>query len=994
MRPQLGSLTLKEVTIDKNDHAEGIIEFTGSLLEVPEDIGTVTIPVVRGSGTFGRVSAFYSVQNVTAMPDGVDYILTDGEVVFLDGQSEAYIRATIINDQIKEFSETFSVTLTDPQGGAILGSNITEVIAISKSDGPDGLIGFAAADLRRIIENPANSRDLSFSIELSGGTDEYLTGTEVRWHILGPNSEDVLMETDDIATPDGRLQGSVTFEPQTRGFMRFTLQVRPYFGPEVQEIYKVDIYQVVGAGEVVRDRKSTELTILKHGDPNGIIQFDESSVQPKSFDEPNDGSSPTSVSFRVERKEGAVGDIQVTWEVRDMANNIVTTDVNPTNGTLDFSSGTALGDIQLSILPDSEPELEESFQLILVSSQGGADINSQLNVARFSVRPNDDPHGVFSVLDGDQQVLVGDELNRFLRIQILREGGTLGSVQVNFGLNYNDGVTGAYVPTRGTVTCRDGGATCSKDIGFLNNDVFLERGTTFTVNLTSVSYIGSGVTIEPIIDRGRSSAVLRVPQAAANSKVGFLLSDIEIMEDNYQVMLTVSRIGAYGDVDVNWEAGYPSGSVPSGFTEGIITPRSGQVRFTNGQSRRTVTVGLTPMGIQEVFALHISSIQSPSGVSARLDDDRSIIEIAPSGLISFSQSSRDVQAQESEGEVTLTIQRQLGAQGLIRVNYQTTSGSAIPGEDYIEISGGSVTLSDDQQSGTIIVRLLAENNPELAKTFYVNITSVQRLDDNQAPEPLLSTLYSVAMVTIEANNDPFGIFSISPVLVETTESEGTCKLVEMTITRSGGMFGDVSLMVRTVGGGEPWESDIITQSTNETNTIGSALITSQGKLKASSGSDYEELQETLIFRANEDTDVFRLSVCDDNEPEPDEHFYVYLTVISGGARVAGSGDSGLQGYAEVIILGNDNYNGIIGFSVDSLFVSVSEDVSPTVTLILDRGDAYFEGVVVRISVYCQMSIDSSFCVHSLEYIYLYRYLYRGISCDIMPVGFPGTKHMQ
>ncbi|KAJ8020152.1 G-protein coupled receptor 98 [Holothuria leucospilota] len=179
MRPQLGSLTLKEVTIDKNDHAEGIIEFTGSLLEVPEDIGTVTIPVVRGSGTFGRVSPSISVvQNVTAMPDGVDYILTDGEVVFLDGQSEAYIRATIINDQIKEFSETFSVTLTDPQGGAILGSNITEVIAISKSDGPDGLIGFAAADLRRIIENPANSRDLSFSSELSGGTDEYLTGTE------------------------------------------------------------------------------------------------------------------------------------------------------------------------------------------------------------------------------------------------------------------------------------------------------------------------------------------------------------------------------------------------------------------------------------------------------------------------------------------------------------------------------------------------------------------------------------------------------------------------------------------------------------------------------------------------------------------------------------------------------------------------------------------------------------------------------------------------
>lgn len=57
-------------------------------------------------------------------------------------------------------------------------------------------------------------------------------------------------------------------------------------------------------------------------------------------------------------------------------------------------------------------------------------------------------------------------------------------------------------------------------------------------------------------------------------------------------------------------------------------------------------------------------------------------------------------------------------------------------------------------------------------------------------------------------------------------------------------------MVRTVWGGEPWESDVISQSTNETNTIGFALLTSQGKLKASAGSDYEELQETLIFRVS------------------------------------------------------------------------------------------------------------------------------------------------
>lgn len=58
--------------------------------------------------------------------------------------------------------------------------------------------------------------------------------------------------------------------------------------------------------------------------------------------------------------------------------------------------------------------------------------------------------------------------------------------------------------------------------------------------------------------------------------------------------------------------------------------------------------------------------------------------------------------------------------------------------------------------------------------------------------PLLSTLHSVAMVTIDANNDPFGVFSIAPVLVETTESGGACKLIELTITRTGKRCGQVN----------------------------------------------------------------------------------------------------------------------------------------------------------------------------------------------------------
>lgn len=41
------------------------------------------------------------------------------------------------------------------------------------------------------------------------------------------------------------------------------------------------------------------------------------------------------------------------------------------------------------------------------------------------------------------------------------------------------------------MTCSDGESICFKDVNLINNDIFLERDTSFTVTLTDVQYIGS-----------------------------------------------------------------------------------------------------------------------------------------------------------------------------------------------------------------------------------------------------------------------------------------------------------------------------------------------------------------------------------------------------------------------------------------------------------------------------------------------------------------------
>lgn len=84
---------------------------------------------------------------------------------------------------------------------------------------------------------------------------------QVRWRILGPNADSILQTTDDISTPSGFLQGSVTYGPGQRGSRTFDLQVKSFVGPEVEEVFIVEIYQLVSTGEIDNGRKQARLTV-------------------------------------------------------------------------------------------------------------------------------------------------------------------------------------------------------------------------------------------------------------------------------------------------------------------------------------------------------------------------------------------------------------------------------------------------------------------------------------------------------------------------------------------------------------------------------------------------------------------------------------------------------------------------------------------------------------------------------------------------------------
>nr|XP_046266675.1 sodium/calcium exchanger 2a isoform X2 [Scatophagus argus] len=101
------------ITILDDDHA-GIFTFGQQVLRVSESTGTLTVTVVRNSGSRGTVAVPYHTEDGTAKA-GVDYEETRGELEFTNEQTSQVLKVHIINVEEYEKQENFFIVLEDPK---------------------------------------------------------------------------------------------------------------------------------------------------------------------------------------------------------------------------------------------------------------------------------------------------------------------------------------------------------------------------------------------------------------------------------------------------------------------------------------------------------------------------------------------------------------------------------------------------------------------------------------------------------------------------------------------------------------------------------------------------------------------------------------------------------------------------------------------------------------------------------------------------------------
>jgi hypothetical protein len=111
----------------------GTLRFSAATYSVSEDAGAATITVTRSGGSGGAVSVSYSTSDGSASTNS-DYTPTSGVLTFADGELTKSFNVPVVDDPSVEPDETVLLSISNPTGGATLGSPSSATLTIFDTD--------------------------------------------------------------------------------------------------------------------------------------------------------------------------------------------------------------------------------------------------------------------------------------------------------------------------------------------------------------------------------------------------------------------------------------------------------------------------------------------------------------------------------------------------------------------------------------------------------------------------------------------------------------------------------------------------------------------------------------------------------------------------------------------------------------------------------------------------------------------------------------------
>jgi glucose/arabinose dehydrogenase len=671
LRPKL-SLTY---TVGTPTPQPGVLQLSAATYTANENQGSITVTVNRVNGVDGPVSVNYATTNGTATA-GSDYIATSGTLHFAAGETSKTFTIPIIDDTIVEGNETVTITLSNPGGGATLGSPATATLTIISDDvaTQPGVLQFSSAN---------------YSVSETGGA---VTITVTR---TGGSDGTVSVN---YATANGTATSGSDYIP-TSGTLTFA-------GGETSKTFTIPIID----DTIVEGPETVQLTLSS---PTGGATLGSQATATLTITSDDTSSQPVTVTLQ----QGVNGYTGTT----DVSISNQYAQYNEGNGITGFTDS-QLGAWQLS--GSSGYSVESLIRFSNLGIPAGATITGATLTLRVDTWANNPTiRGYYvaapwSATPGPNSSQLG-WLHRGNGQNWNTPGARGQGTDVIAGKSFTLGNIRAIGEQTITIALDPAVVQSWVDNPAANHGILLVNETTGAVVRINASEHSSAAQRPKLSVTYSSGAETPTPQPGT---LQLSSATYSVNENGGFATIAVTRTGGSdGAVSVNYATS--NGTATAG---NDYTATSGTLQFAAGEVSKTFTVPIMNDTIVEGNETVIITLSNPTGGATLGNQTTGVLTILDDDVASqpgsLRLSSGAYSVNENGGTLTITVTRTGGSSGAVSVNYATANGTATAGSDYVA-TNGTLHFANGETSKTFTIAVIDDSVVEGNETFQLSLTS-------------------------------------------------------------------------------------------------------------------------------------------------------------------------------------------------------------------------------------------------------------------------------
>lgn len=776
-----------------------------------------------------------------------------GSITFAAGETSKEITIYVLGDTEIETHEEFAVVLSNPSNAFLDISSATGVVMNDDHLMPTSL-AISPLDANKSEGSAGDGHWTPFSFQVQRSGD--LSGSSsVQWSVQNVSSDNPQGTSSSLADSldfrTAALSGTVNF---AAGESTKTIIIEVNGDTQLEEDQSFVVSLFGTTNETISNNQAT-----------GVILNDDSavSISTSTATIPEGNSGTQVLEYTVTRQGNLNQAASVDWVVSGTGNAPITVgnDIeegnNKSHGTLNFSSGESSKTIQITVIGDTNAEVNETLTVALVNPHGMEIANSTAS----STIINDDGLIILpslSIQSLSTSVIEGNNIwGKTVPFMVTRTGDTTAPASAQWTIN----------SAQSTITPDD----LTMYTSGMNGTVNFAVGETYKI--IEISIAGDSL-IEPddvleVVLSNPVLATISTPNAStiiANDD-GFSIATLgayphELAEGNSGSTIFQYSITRSGDLSistsVNWNiAGF--GSSPADLaTDFAANSLSGTVNFAEGEYSKTIqieAIGDTIPELNESFVLTLTDpvkmILSNTKAWSTITNDDTATNIP-------SLSIKSVDASKYEGnsgytpftfEVTRTGDLSAPSSSWWELDSERINNEMIVNPDDVVLftSGmaGTVNFAIGQSTALFSIDIRGDSTIEKDEAFNVVLKN-----------PTLATIAIASASGIIKNDDGIATATLTTSSQSLSEGNSGDTLFQYTVTRSGNL---------SVSSSVDWS--ISGTGTNP------ADIASDFAAGASSG--------TIYFAAGEASQTIDIKVRGDLVVEKDEAFQFVLSNANG-----------------------------------------------------------------------------------------------------------------